>query len=156
MSHALRRTLLATWLDMSEDQIKADMRLILGELRQHRETARRVALSAEVHMAARELAALTQDDRSVEDVILTELYYAIDRTKAALAQRADELSTQPRATSGTSRRVSVQAAGNGPRPEHTVPRRSGLAPSAQGTRQPGRRVPVLAGPRPGGSGGIVP
>lgn len=137
---ALRRVLLATWADADDATLEADVQLILSEMRAAREEMRRARLCAEVQLAARELQRLLGESGPLEDTILVELYLAIERERrrqtmrGSASQGTDGSPTQPGTPPGTSRHASVQAAGDGPRPEHAGPRRSGVTPSAQGAR----------------------
>lgn len=137
---ALRRVLLATWADADDATLEADVALILSEMRAAREEMRRARLCAEVQLAARELQRLLGESGPIEDTILVELYLAIERERrrqtmrGSASQGTDGSPTQPGTPPGTSRHASVQAAGDGPRPEHAGPRRSGVTPSAQGAR----------------------
>lgn len=138
---ALRRVLLATWAGADDATIEADMRLLVAELRAAREELDRARLGVEVHGAARELQRLRGETGPIEDTILVELYLAIERERrrhqtmrGSASQGTDGSPTQPGTPPGTSRHASVQAAGDGPRPEHAGPRRSGVTPSAQGAR----------------------
>lgn len=91
MSTAYQRALLATWLDMPEAQIEADMRLVLNEIRAHRESIRLAKVGVEAHLIAGDIAKLLGDDREPEDVILTELYLALHRYREPFDPDAEAL-----------------------------------------------------------------